>query len=84
MWSIAGTGRTAVRGGKFVFYCVAGSGEKAPGDVANKKVPATRSSVGRPVVPKAREAARVPTPLEGPVSEGLHLKAPGQPRRGRR
>ena len=53
-------------------------GEKAPGDVANKKVPATRSSVGRPVVPKAREAARVPTPLEGPVSEGSSLKAPGQ------
>jgi hypothetical protein len=53
-------------------------GEKAPGDVANKKVPATRSSVGRPVAPEAREAARDPSPVEGPVSEGSSLKAPGQ------
>ncbi|KAG0580120.1 hypothetical protein KC19_4G148100 [Ceratodon purpureus] len=53
-------------------------GEKAPGDVASKKVPATRSSVGRPGAPDAREAARDPTPVEESGAEGPSLKVAGQ------
>ena len=54
-------------------------GETPPSDVASKKVPATRSSVGRAVAPEAREAARDPPAVEASVSEGSSLKPPGQP-----